>query len=699
MSYNRAFLCAGTSLKGGLFIVGATLFAATPAAAQIGAVVEDPPVLEARPAAPAADPSKGLLTARATDRTLDLDIVYVDGAIPNPGTGRADPVRLRSYAQGGRIPTRFASPTIEARPGDTVRVALNNRLPAKGDCGDEGEGKVNIPHCFNGTNLHTHGLWVNPSGNGDNVLLSINPGVKFEYEYAIPEEHPAGTFWYHTHRHGSTALQVSSGMAGALIIRGDRLPTPQKPGDIDTLLAGARERTIVLQQIQYGCLDAQGNIKVKEDSQGNVIAWVCDPARPGKPADVGGIETYSDANGNGFGPGSWGGSGRYTSINGLILPDFRAKQGVIERWRIIHGGVRDTVALQFRRAKPNATLKAGPKLRAGAMDALIGETCTGDLLPYHLIAADGLTLAAAQRTTVATFQPGYRFDAMVVFPQAGDYCVIDAASEAASSVGGVPSGSRLLGMVRVEAGSPVGEIGSYLAKQLTSVAERVMPADVKPAVIADINSGLRFSRFVPHPDVAAGEIDGTQELTFNIDVNNPARTWFEVGGKDYPPRPYDPGRIDRKLTLGTAEEWNLQSLFVSHPFHIHVNPFQVVEVLDPWGRDVSDPAFPDTYPVDPKTPGAKADTQYAGLKKAWKDTLWVKSALPSNTLPPNTDGTPTNGIYTIKVRTRYQRYIGEFVLHCHILDHEDQGMMQNVAIVLPGGTPASVNAASAGHAH
>jgi FtsP/CotA-like multicopper oxidase with cupredoxin domain len=27
--------------------------------------------------------------------------------------------------------------------------------------------------------------------------------------------------------------------------------------------------------------------------------------------------------------------------------------------------------------------------------------------------------------------------------------------------------------------------------------------------------------------------------------------------------------------------------------------------------------------------------------------------------------------------------IGEFVLHCHILDHEDQGMMQNISIVVP----------------
>jgi FtsP/CotA-like multicopper oxidase with cupredoxin domain len=41
--------------------------------------------------------------------------------------------------------------------------------------------------------------------------------------------------------------------------------------------------------------------------------------------------------------------------------------------------------------------------------------------------------------------------------------------------------------------------------------------------------------------------------------------------------------------------------------------------------------------------------------------------------------------YHVVMRTRYRRYIGEFVLHCHILDHEDQGMMQNVRIAIPDG--------------
>jgi FtsP/CotA-like multicopper oxidase with cupredoxin domain len=70
------------------------------------------------------------------------------------------------------------------------------------------------------------------------------------------------------------------------------------------------------------------------------------------------------------------------------------------------------------------------------------------------------------------------------------------------------------------------------------------------------------------------------------------------------------------------------------------------------------------------------DPQYSGLKGLWKDTLFIKNLAQQ--------GWPS-GEYTIVVRTRYERYIGDFVLHCHILDHEDQGMMQNIRIALPDG--------------
>ena len=182
-------------------------------------------------------------------------------------------------------------------------------------------GSVNMPHCFNGTNLHTHGLWINPSGNSDNVLISVNPGVDFQYEYNIPPDHPAGTFWYHSHRHGSTALQVSSGMVGALIVRGTRPPTATANGDLDTLLKPISgqpfpERVMVFQQIQYACRDDNDNI----ETQSPTSTYAC------RPDEVGGVEDYDQ-----FGPGTWPASGRFTSINGAVLGHLARRRGRQDR--------------------------------------------------------------------------------------------------------------------------------------------------------------------------------------------------------------------------------------------------------------------------------------------------------------------------------------------------------------------------------
>ncbi|MEP7006890.1 MAG: multicopper oxidase domain-containing protein, partial [Sphingomonas bacterium] len=595
------------------------------------------------------------------ERILDLNIVYTDGQIFNPATGRYDKVRLRSY-DGTDVDPKvpYVSPTIEVRPGDTIRVNLNNKLPLDPTClpGKMAEPMEdmphdNAPHCFNGTNLHTHGLWVNPAGNGDNVLLSINPGVAFEYEYNIPSDHPSGTFWYHTHRHGSTALQVSSGMAGALIVRGSRLPTPDEHGDVDTLLNGFKERVLVFQQIQYACREPAEPGKlgpIKRNANGT---YRCDPG------DVGGVESY-----DGF--GGWGKSGRYTSLNGVVLPTFKAVQGQIERWRMIHAGVRDTISLKLVKLAPKAQLASilSPAQERNFLD----HSCTGATLAYEVVAADGITTGAAQQKQVTVFQPGYRFDALMTFPEAGRYCVIDASSPGVGSVNGDTPGPQLLGIVEVAAGKPVGDVGAYVRDALIANANQIMPPAVRPTVVADLQAGLKLTSFTPHEDIKAGDVTGHQDLTFFIKSRDSTHTDFMVSNTLNPDQaqPYDPKRIDRKLYLGDVDEWTLTSQAGGHPFHIHINPFQVVSIIAPDGTDVS---APDAIDKDSK---GVVDPQYPGLKGVWKDTLWVKSLT----------GGPA-GVYKVTVRTRYERYIGEFVLHCHILDHEDRGMMQNVSIMVP----------------
>jgi FtsP/CotA-like multicopper oxidase with cupredoxin domain len=91
-------------------------------------------------------------------------------------------------------------PTLQVNPGDTLRVRLENDLVDQA------------------TNLHTHGLVIDPSGNSDNVLLSIPPGYTNVYEYKISKDQEPGVNWYHPHRHGYTAEQVYRGLAGFLVI-------------------------------------------------------------------------------------------------------------------------------------------------------------------------------------------------------------------------------------------------------------------------------------------------------------------------------------------------------------------------------------------------------------------------------------------------------------------------------------------------
>jgi FtsP/CotA-like multicopper oxidase with cupredoxin domain len=586
-----------------------------------------------------------VVRAIAGEAILNLNIQYTEAKIYNPATNTDDSVKLRSYRDVHEVaPPKvpFVAPTIEIFPGETVRVTLHNNLPNRDPSCPAADGNVNTPHCFNSTNLHTHGLWVSPSGNSDNVLLRINPTVDFQYEYNVSIDHPAGTFWYHPHLHGSTAVQVSSGMAGVLIVRGNRLPGPQGNGDIDTLLRNAdgssfRERVVLLQQIQYSCRDGSNNIKRNSDD-----TYRCDPT------DLGGIESFADDQ---FGPGTWPPSGRYTSINGEVFPTFtNAVAGQIERWRMVHAGVRDAVKLQFRKMKSNAPLLA--RLTSAQQATWMAQNCPGDPLPQFVMANDGLTRATIVSQNVTTLLPGYRVDQLMVFPEAGDYCVTDEAAPAESNVNGQAKSRRFLGQVSVSAGQAVGgDLKAYLQSELLKAADRSMPISVRQKVRDSLTNDIGLAPFTPHHDIADAEVTGKQELQFKIDLIGGLK--FEVDG-----RPYDPVRIDRTLRLGGVDEWTLASFTspaVGHPFHIHINPFQIVKILSPNLVDVS---------ID----GEPNDPLYANLKGVWKDTLFVKPG------------------YQVIVRTRYQRYIGDFVLHCHILDHEDQGMMQNIRIAIPDGS-------------
>lgn len=146
------------------------------------------------------------------------------------GTNVLNGITCTGRTYGGVI----GGPTLRVRPGDHLSILIDNNLPPNPDPGMPMD--INIPHHFNSTNLHTHGLHVSP--NQDNVLVEVEPGAELLYEYDIPLDHPCGTFFYHPHKHGSVTMQMFGGMGGTLIVEGgvDEVPEVAAAEDLVFLI-------------------------------------------------------------------------------------------------------------------------------------------------------------------------------------------------------------------------------------------------------------------------------------------------------------------------------------------------------------------------------------------------------------------------------------------------------------------------------
>ena len=377
-------------------------------------------------------------------------------------------------------------PTLLVRSGDTLKLRVINEIDQP-------------------TNLHTHGLHVSPSGNSDNIFVSIEPGESFDFEIALPTNHPAGAYWYHPHFHGNTHRQVALGLAGMIVNEGitDLLPE----------LASYPTKIMAIQSTQF-------------DTTGMVL--------PTRLQD-----------------------NPLTLINGQWQPVIRMRPGEIQRWMIanITSGFVYNVAL-----------------------------ATHEL---YQIASDGNTFDIPQLLNSLIISPGERADVLVkAFEVPGTYELRSLLWGA-----GFPATPEiLLGTVIIE-GDP-------------------LDAPPMPAFL------------VPFEDLSQYQVDRQRSLIFqNVDDDdNP----YLIDG-----RMFDENRIDQSVPLNALEEWVLVNTSPEwHPFHIHVNDFQVVAING-----------------EPRTAHGHDDTFM---------------------IPPNG---------SITIRSRFLDFTGKSVYHCHFLFHEDHSMM------------------------
>ncbi|MGD1904225.1 MAG: multicopper oxidase family protein [Geitlerinemataceae cyanobacterium] len=125
------------------------------------------------------------------------------------------------------------------------------------------------------------------------------------------------------------------------------------------------------------------------------------------------------------------------------------------------------------------------------------------------------------------------------------------------------------------------------------------------------------------------EVDRSREFVFD----SVGKGWG-INGKQM-----EMARIDDTIRFGDTERWTLQSVSGWHVFHVHQTQFQVLS------RNGQPPE-----PAD----------------RGWEDTIFFK----------NRD--------KIEILARFDTYANPeipYMLHCHILDHEDTGMMSQFEIV------------------
>lgn len=503
-------------------------------------------------------------------------------------------IRVRSF--DGMIP----APTLRVNVGDLLRIRIVNDLPPNPA---STEPAVHL-RFFNSTNLHTHGLHVDPGilrpgVYGDFVVDDPNSGIKpgevRQHEFKIGPEHPTGAYWYHPHLHGSTAVQLASGMAGMLMIGGgpiDRVPE----------IAAAKERIFVF---QAPITDADGALES--------FTQVAD-----QPANE-----------------------RNFLINGLRQPRITMRRGEVQKWHFVNAGIFSFVNFGMD----------GHTLHVFGLDG----NPRRNLLSIPPTSAESVVLAPGNRASVLVqagapgtykirskpFQIGQGAAGLNVFTPEdilGEVVVLDDPLPMALPAGPLPIPPDLAPITDEE-------LAAHGGMKRNIVLRAVFNPPLEPGSITKPPITDAPANAVVHP---GSELP---EWVFQTGATTMANTVFAIGtvngsGSTSPgmPAEFIPFQshraIKQTVALGSVEEWTIFNMNnIRHPFHIHVNPCWVVKING------------------------------VAVEPYWLDTI----PLPAEGSPEK----PTS----VTFRSRFDDFKGLTVFHCHMLAHEDMGMMQAVDIV------------------
>jgi blue copper oxidase len=273
----------------------------------------------------------------------------------------------------------------------------------------------------------------------------------------------------------------------------------------------------------------------------------------------------------------YGARGDTVIVNGVIAPVAKVSPGVV-RLRILNAANAQNFELRF-----------------------------SDQRTFHAIASDGGFLPAPVAVTKLRVSPAERFEVLVDFTD-GKAVELETGPDEEMGIFG------RLGPDRNAEYLPVMRFEPTTAKPLV----KEMPARLVELSAVSQGSAVRRRRFI----VSSGVCMNRTRLGEHADMV----ALTGINGQTF-----DMERIDVETKLGTSEIWEVVSLGMAHPFHIHGALFRILSLA-----------------------GAPPPPHLAG----WKDVVLVEDSaelLVAFNRPATRDH--------------------PFMYHCHILEHEEAGLM------------------------
>jgi FtsP/CotA-like multicopper oxidase with cupredoxin domain len=578
----------------------------------------------------------------------------------------------------------FPGPTFRAKVGDRVEITYLNHIDTRdfartgidrGGCdiarrapppeitypGKTGDA---APNCFHGSstiNLHFHGTHVTPDGLGDNVLLQLRPepavtqqSVKLDFQ-AIFDNGPPTKYldlpeaWRKEQEALVQKYDKDNGLPPAI-----QLWPPNKK-NIDE----GRWPQFQIGAYPY-CFDLT---KYAEDEQGRpagfrmgqcpgthwyhahkhgstainvmnglvgafVIEGDYDEALAKALPNLRETEKVLVVHNRGDRPNIAAGNialgALFASptmyINGEVNPTITMRPGEIQLWRMVNATIKAVTT--FGNFVP---LDGGPTVecRQTAQDGV-------QFSPKNFVDQPILKFMVGNGPRPASFSPGNRIDILVKAPR--------------------DAGGKRYKLELMDTNNSIPQTILTLSVEGEPVSpEMNFPSEDKFPKLPSFLSDIQAADTVPS---STNPAQPRMPLLFSFvkddNTNTPGPTNSGAAPQLFiNDKKFDGENYDQEMVLNAVEEWTLEnSSGVAHPFHIHVNPFQVVEIFDPMtGRSY------------------QPSSDYI-----WQDVITIPAA---------------NGAIKgrVKIRHRFVDFVGSYVLHCHMLAHEDRGMMQLVRVV------------------